>query len=166
MNDKLLDISTHETTKKINEWFMLWDVNLPISDVTIEFSKRLKTSLGRTHVAKHLVRLNPILLKAEAGYLSEVLCHELAHIAVYEKYGASAKPHGVQWAELMRKAGYEPHVRLVSKESIDNKAMTKYEHFCPVCQSVRYAYRAMRQWRCSSCIDAGLKGKLMIKSTG
>jgi predicted SprT family Zn-dependent metalloprotease len=164
MKNNMQLIMHQETSIKINKWFKLWDSIFIAEDITVEFSNRLKSTLGRTNVAKRHVRLNPVLTKNEHIYLDEVLCHELAHIAVYERFGLSVKPHGAQWAELMRKAGYEPRVRFVSNDKQNGKTITKYEHFCPVCQSVRYAGRAMTYWRCPSCFNAGLEGKLVIQS--
>ena len=99
--------------------------------------------------------------------LPEVLCHEAAHVAVYEIFGSSCRPHGPEWAELVRKAGFLPRLRIgvSTEESKDRKNETKnrsYEHRCPVCQFVRYARHPNRRWRCADCCAAGLDGKLLI----
>jgi predicted SprT family Zn-dependent metalloprotease len=131
-------------------------------NVVIEFSKRLRSVLGRTRVDARRVRLNPLLVSASEKILEEVLCHELAHIAVYERFGASVKPHGLEWVTLVQQAGYEPRLRIRVADASPSINQRRFEHLCPVCQTVRYAKRPMMRWRCGSCVDAGLEGKLLI----
>ena len=151
---------------KSYEYFSLWGCSDLASSVAIQFSGRLKSSLGRTRVDVHKVSLNPLLTSANEQLLDEVLCHELAHIAIYERFGASAKPHGPEWIALVRQAGFEPRLRHSVTNAELPTATRKFEHLCPVCQTVRYAKRSMTQWRCESCVDAGLEGKLLIRSVG
>ena len=151
---------------KSNEYFSLWGCSDLASSVVIQFSSRLKSSLGRTRVDVHKVSLNPLLTRENEQLLDEVLCHELAHIATYERFGASVKPHGPEWTALVRKAGFEPRLRHGVANAKLPTATRKFEHLCPVCQTVRYAKRSMTQWRCESCVDAGLEGKLLIRSVG
>jgi predicted SprT family Zn-dependent metalloprotease len=40
------------------------------------------------------------------GILEEVLCHELAHVAVYRLHGRSVRPHGPEWKRLVRQVGF------------------------------------------------------------
>jgi len=151
---------------KSDEYFSLWGCSDLASSVAIQFSGRLKSSLGRTRVDLHKVSLNPLLSSANEQLLDEVLCHELAHIAIYERFGASVKPHGPEWTALVRQAGFEPRLRHSITKAELPTATRKFEHLCPVCQTVRYAKRSMTQWRCESCVDAGLEGKLLIRSVG
>lgn len=148
---------------RVEECFLLWGMPELSGSVSVEYSRRLTRSLGRTQVANHHVRLNPILEKDEQSLLDEVLCHELAHIAVYEHFGPAAKPHGKEWADLVEKAGYEPRIRIGLEGSELSKSVRKFEHICPVCQTVRYAAREMTRWRCAACADAGLDGVLLIR---
>jgi SprT protein len=149
---------------RVEECFKLWGMPELSDSVSIEFSQRLTRSLGRTQVANHHIRLNMLLEKKWWDLLDEVLCHELAHIAVYEHFGPAAKPHGKEWAELVEKAGYEPRIRIGLEGTEVTKQARKFEHICPVCQTVRYAAREMTRWRCSACTDAGLDGVLLIRS--
>jgi len=151
---------------KSNEYLSLWGYSDLASSVVIQFSGRLKYSLGRTRVDLRKISLNPLLISENKQLLGEVLCHELAHIAVYERFGASVKPHGPEWSSLVRQAGFEPRIRHSITNAELPTATRKFEHLCPVCQTVRYAKRSMTQWRCESCVDAGLEGKLLIRSVG
>ena len=134
--------------------------------MTIQFSDRLKSSLGRTRVDTCTVRLNSLLVTANKQLLDEVLCHELAHIAVYEHFGASVKPHGEEWGKLVKQAGFKPRLRIHVDGEKSIVSAERFEHLCPVCQTIRYAKRPMKVWRCGNCVDAGLEGMLLIRSIG
>ena len=151
---------------KSAEYFLLWGRPELTSSVIIQFSDRLRSSLGRTRVDVRRVRLNPLLASANEQLLDEVLCHELAHIAVYENYGTHVKPHGPEWTALVRQAGFEPRLRISVADEKPPTITRRFEHLCPVCQTVRYAKRSMTRWRCESCVYAGLEGKLLIRSAG
>jgi len=146
--------------------FSLWGIPEVACCVDIQFSRRLRSTLGRTRVDIRRVRLNPVLVEKSEGLLEEVLCHELAHIAVYERFGAKARPHGPEWAGLVRQAGYEPRLSAAIDGETKHINEQRFEHLCPVCQVVRYAKRSMTTWRCESCVDAGLEGRLLIRSLG
>jgi predicted SprT family Zn-dependent metalloprotease len=51
--------------------------------------------------------------------LREVLCHELAHFAVWYVHGRSARRHGLEWRELMELAGYTPRLAIISRCQIE-----------------------------------------------
>jgi SprT protein len=157
----------------IARWAVLWRVPGLEQRLTVSFSPRLRRSLGRCVPAKRIVRLNVRLLHATAALLEEVLCHEVAHVAVHELHVTRCRPHGPEWAALMRAAGFEPRVR--ARLSHDAQSVVRparadrplYEHRCPVCQAVRMARRPVPQWRCAACLAARLDGRLLIaKHTG
>ena len=148
---------------KSAEYFLLWGRPELASSVIIQFSGRLRTSLGRTRVDVRRVRLNPLLASANEQLLNEVLCHELAHIAIYERF---VKPHGPEWTALVQRAGFEARLRHSVTGEKPSITAQRFEHLCPVCQTIRYAKRSMVRWRCGSCVDAGLEGKLLIRSIG
>ena len=146
----------------------LWALPDLAEKVHIDFSNCLKSSWGRSSVENRSIRLHPDLALADEELVDEVLCHELAHIAVYEKYGPGKRPHGGEWASFVREAGFDPKLGLRAtggpKESMEGKRK-RFEHFCPVCQSVKYARQPISQWRCSRCMDAGLEGKLVVRES-
>ena len=151
----------------IEEWGRLWILpELPRS-IRIEYSTRMTRSLGRCHVTTGLIRLNKRLLDGPAELLREVLCHEVAHVAVQLLHGSSPRPHGREWAQLMTLAGYQPRARMPMEclpQSIQAGATPKrlYEHKCPICGVKRVARRPVRRWRCKACREAGLSGLLRI----
>ena len=97
-------------------WATLWSCPGLDQRITISFSTRLRSSLGRCTPARNDLRIAAFLLDAPESLLKEVLCHEAAHIAVYELYGRSAKAHGTEWRELMQLAGFKPRVRIPDNE--------------------------------------------------
>ncbi len=125
-------------------------------------------SLGRCYPTRGLIRISEHLLEAPRSILEEALCHELAHVAVHEMNGKRCRPHGPEWKDLMRIAGYEPRARLpagtLPRPSRKRRQRQRYLyiHRCPVCQAEQIARRAVRRWRCAACVEAGLEGELEI----
>jgi len=163
--------------EKTRQWEEVWGVPGLMDALTIEFSSRFRTSLGLCRPAQGRIRLAVGLLDAEGpavgggSLLEEVLCHELAHVAVHRLHGREAKPHGPEWKRLVREAGFEPRLRIQNKEvhgtsqgpeGARTLPRPRWEHRCPVCQARRVAGRPVRQWRCVACRGAGLSGKLVI----
>ena len=173
--------------EKARRWEEAWGLPGLLDSVTVEFSTRMRVSLGLCRPVQGRIRLAASLLNGgadpgtgglpasearsslrngNAHLLEEVLCHELAHVAVHRLYGRRAKPHGPEWKSLLVKAGYEPRVRVVENDprlpAAFNKPRPRWEHRCPVCHARRVAGRLVRQWRCVACLKAGLSGKLVI----
>lgn len=153
----------------IAEWASAWSVTDLASMVRVGFSDRLTRALGRCTPETGSIRLNRKLSKTNHEILREVLCHEVAHIAVWRLYGRSARPHGAEWRELVALAGYEPRVkwvRMPGSLSVRRPTgeFTSYEHVCPVCGSSWTAKRRVSTWRCGACLDAGLEGRLEVHS--
>ena len=155
--------------ESLAQWVRLWGVPSLASQVTVELSSRMTRTLGRCYPTRRLIRLSERLIQAPRPILLEVLCHELAHIAVHELNGGKSSPHGPAWTELMRAAGFEPRTRLrypYTEASFSRKGKQQrylYVHHCPVCQMERIARRAVKRWRCRVCLEAGLDGKLEIR---
>ncbi len=175
--------------EKALRWEGVWGVPGLMESVTIEFSLRFRTTLGLCRPAQGRIRLAAGLLVSEeavdggTSLMEEVLCHELAHVAVHRLHGRQAKPHGPEWKRLVREAGFEPRLRMLVDE-VDgaaqgrgpaqsaergskpgrqaNKPRPRWEHRCPVCHSRRMAGRPVPEWRCAECLGAGLSGKLVI----
>lgn len=148
---------------KSARYLLLWGMPDLASSVSIQFSYRLRSSLGRTLVDARRIRLHVLLANTDEQLLDEVLCHELAHIVVYERFGREVKPHGPEWATLVRQAGFEPRLRIGVGSEGPPMTEGRFEHRCPVCQAVRLARRSIPNLRCKSCLEAGLEGKLLIR---
>jgi predicted SprT family Zn-dependent metalloprotease len=71
-----------------------WSLPKLAEDVQIDYSKRMTTALGLCLPERRTIRLNYKLRDKDTGLIEEVLCHELAHLAIYQKFGRKVKPHG------------------------------------------------------------------------
>ncbi len=153
------------------DWGRLWKVAGLESSVSVEFSRRMSSSLGRCYPKDGTIRIAAWLCEDrgdDGALLTEVLCHEAAHVAVYRLYGKSVRPHGPQWKRLMRAAGFEPRVRFPAEilpQSVlqRRRRRQRWRHSCPVCEHSWTAGRVMRRWRCRSCVEAGREGGLRIE---
>ncbi len=135
----------------------------------VEWSRRLRRSLGRVHLERRVVRVSVELAGGPSTLLLEVVCHEVAHLAARDLHGRRCQPHGPEWAALVRAAGFEPRRRipwstpfLPAQRAAGRRR--RYVHRCPVCHFERPAWRPVRQWRCAGCVAAGLSGRLEITS--
>jgi len=143
-----------------------WDTPAKFPAISIEWSKRLRRALGRAYPERQLIRLSELLKTPEYEHLfHEVLCHEAAHIAVFETYGKGATSHGPEWQELVRLAGFEPRLsHSVDSARSQEENHVLYEHICPICHTRRLARRPQLKWRCVACQNAGLDGEMAIRS--
>jgi len=153
--------------KRLDRWLARWGTPSLARTLRIEYSPRLRRAFGRCYQQERLIRLTPSLQDTQSFLLAEIVCHEAAHAAVYEVHGAEARPHGAEWEEFMRMAGFEPRVRIpVVVRSTPSRAASKrplYLHRCPVCDRSRRAARPMHQWRCRTCSESGREGRLVIR---
>lgn len=153
--------------RRLERWLDRWGTPSLASTLRIEFSPRLRRSFGRCYQEQRVIRLAASLGGSQSWLLDEILCHEAAHAAVYELHGADVPPHGEEWEELMRVAGFEPRMRIPvvvqgpSREA--SKGRVYYVHRCPSCERSCRATRPMQQWRCRSCLDTRSGGRLLIQ---
>ena len=101
---------------RARQWGELWGVPHLADSVTVEFSPRFRSSLGLCRPVEGRVRLAAHLTNGRPELLEEVLCHELAHVAVYRLHGRSVRLHGPEWKGMVRSAGFEPRVRFHREE--------------------------------------------------
>ena len=165
--------STFESTdnlssarRLIRRWSTKWKAPLLVDHVTCEWSSRLTRSLGRAYPVRMLVRLHRLLQRPpHSSLFEEVLCHEVAHVAVYVLHGSQAASHGCEWKRLLTIAGYEPRRELfISTNAATDRPALRYQHTCLVCQATRMARSPNPKWRCIACQNAGLDGSLVIQS--
>jgi hypothetical protein len=145
----------------------------------VAINPRFRRRLARFDTARNLIELRTDVAKWPPNRRSNVLTHELAHVAVFRRHGTAVAPHGPEWRHLMELAGVEaslsglvgcgpwssPERRLgpAARKTTSRRALRqRFEHRCPVCQMVRLANRPVARWRCSDCVAAGLEGRLAI----
>lgn len=152
----------------LSEWGSAWGVPGLAASIEVSIGRRLRSSLGRCHPRSGKIRIHPALLAESEALLREVLCHEAAHVAAFRLHGHGPRPHGAEWAALMRLAGYDARAR-VDLQSLSpglREALSPrflYQHSCVACGVSRTARRAVRGWRCRRCRDAGREGRLEIR---
>jgi len=150
------------------EWAGIWNSPELLDRVQVVPGKRLRTSLGRCQPATGRIQLHPALFALEGHALfREIVCHEVAHVAVHLLHGEKVRPHGAQWKELVAAAGYPPvarmdPLRLPRQVQSALQPTVLYLHRCPVCRVTRSARRRVRNWRCRACRKRGLSGLLRI----
>lgn len=150
----------------LDTWASNWFYPSLRDRLDIQFSGRLTTSLGLCKPARAQIRLNTALLEPGRDLLlRETLAHEAAHFVVYEHFGRNVKPHGLEWQTMMRAAGFKPRARIPS-DAIDWQPKRRqrylYEHACTSCGQLIVARRTNRNWRCRTCLDEGLSGRLHL----
>ena len=158
-----LDELTDRLRERVERWALQWGVAGLEQRLRMEWSSRLRIALGRARPAAKLIRINAALVDQPFSLLEEVVCHEAAHVAVHELFRGRCRPHGAEWRQLMREAGYAPRVRM-ALDRLPSRMQPNfvYEHHCPVCQAHRTARRPVRRWRCAACVGVGLAGELVI----
>jgi predicted SprT family Zn-dependent metalloprotease len=160
--------------KALHSWGKRWRCEALVGSVSVTFSPRLRTTLGRATPETSRVALHTALQYAAPSVLLEVLCHEVAHVVAYrralEMGVARPRPHGAEWATLVRAAGYEARVR-APRSSIPELTRDRIGtgerrrnvlHVCPVCHARRLARRAVPGWRCAACVGVGLDGRMDV----
>ena len=162
LNDQLHDA--------IVSWESTWHTPGLTNLTRVTFSPRLERSLGRCVPTTGRVSLTTRLRRGSRERLLETLCHEVAHVAAYMLYGSAARPHGPEWAALVRAAGFDPATHAQPRRGTSNtpnrprrSKPTRFTvvHTCPVCHSRRFGRRVISAWRCRTCVDAGLSGELI-----
>ena len=149
-------------------WAYLWSLpDLP-DEITIELSPRLRSSIGLCYPERSLIRLHPVVRELDEPVFLEILCHELAHIAVHRHHGRGCKPHGREWVGFVESAGFDARTRLppdrvfATPEQRATRKTILWHHRCPHCGASRTARRPVYTWRCSTCRKRGRKGALEI----
>jgi predicted SprT family Zn-dependent metalloprotease len=153
----------------LHEAFRAWDQPEAAAGVQVEFSPRMRSSLGRCYPDRRLIRLHQRLRSSDASpLLREVVCHEAAHIVAFERHGGEIRPHGPEWVRLVQAAEVPARTKIPCEVELSSdpprSSGTVYEHRCPVCHATRHAKRPVPQWRCAACVEAGLPGALRITS--
>jgi SprT protein len=154
---------------QLADWCAQWGLPGFERALTVTFSRRFRSALGRCAPASREIRLAAFLLDGPAVLLAEVLCHEAAHAAAYEIHGARVKPHGPEWKRLMEQVGFAPRVKFPAAllpgglgTEPRRRSGAYWVHQCPVCHARRVAKAHVGRWRCASCVQDGLDGHLVV----
>ena len=157
----------------------LWEFPQLAETTRVEVSTRMTRSLARVRPDTRLIRIAQPVVEGPPASLEEVICHEAAHIVAHSQATQRIRPHGREWAALMEQAGYPARARVDARllgitmpaapgrggnggRGSGRRKKYVYDHRCPVCQNHRTSGRVVRSWRCGPCVDAGMKGELVV----
>ncbi|MFW6065583.1 MAG: SprT-like domain-containing protein [Planctomycetota bacterium] len=132
----------------------LWDLPEMPRSVRVGYNPRLRTTLGRASLDDCRVELNIHLLREHPDQLIPTLVHELAHVAVRMRYGASAAPHGREFRTLMAAAGLPAettHDLPAAKALRRRRRRYVYLHVCGECGYSFMARSVRRDCYCTRC---------------
>jgi predicted SprT family Zn-dependent metalloprotease len=147
----------------MQSWSRLWGLPDLSQEVSVRFNRRLRTTIARLS-SLDVIEVGPRFIALQSKR-REILCHELAHAAASRRPLGSQRPHGSEWAALVKTAGFDPVSRLRVSGTLSPSTRSRavrYEHRCLVCQFVRVARRSVHSWRCAECVRCGLPGELTI----
>jgi predicted SprT family Zn-dependent metalloprotease len=88
-----------------------WDQRR-IARLQIVINPRLKSTLARWVPPEDVLEVSLAAQTRGKRLFREILCHEAAHVVVWHESGPSARPHGPEWAALMRAAGFNARATL------------------------------------------------------
>lgn len=137
--------------------------------LVVERSERMTRLIAKTYPARRVIRVSTLALRMQPADVRLVMWHESAHIVVFKRYGARARPHGEEWRSLLTSADLKAHVRIADQQQRSIAIMEPKEasrsivYRCPVCQAVAYARRKMPRWVCAVCRNNGLSGELVVE---
>lgn len=101
--------------------------------IPVVFDLRGTTAgMYKTYGKRRWIRFNPwIFAKYFEVSLNDTVPHEVAHYIVDEFYGKGAKPHGVQWKNLMARFEADPSVTFnVDLSGIPQRAQNTHQYKC------------------------------------
>lgn len=155
-HDRVVEIGRAQLASLAAAW------NHPrISRLGIAVNRNLRSTLARWIPPSNVLEISAAAKSRGTRALREIISHEAAHVVVWNRAGRPARPHGAEWAALMRAAGFEPRATLVrcGHRGGSNDTL-RIRHFCTVCHFSKLAKRRMPRWRCPDCFAIGLEGKL------
>jgi predicted SprT family Zn-dependent metalloprotease len=135
-----------------------------VSELDITFNSSLTSTLARWIPPSNVIEICAGAKSRGVRALREIISHEAAHVVVWDRSGRGARPHGPEWAALMRAAGFEARATLIRcgyRRSVASNVRVR--HFCAICQFSKLARRRMPRWRCPECRAIGLEGKLEVE---
>lgn len=120
--------------------------------------KQRGRAAGTAHLQKNEMRFNAYMLRqSPEKFLNSVVPHEVAHIIVYQIYGAKVRPHGKEWQAVMKKVfGLSP------KRTHDFEVPTPKNRYLYGCQCQQHEFTSRRhnkvirgtEYRCKLCLQS------------
>lgn len=115
---------------------------------------------GQALPERNILRFNPIfLVNANTDYLEQIVAHEVAHLVAFHLFGKNIRPHGKEWAGIMKKVFGLPPIRCHNYDlSVTGRYPYVYKCNCLDKQNFFSVVRHRRACRgtiymCRSCGD-------------
>jgi predicted SprT family Zn-dependent metalloprotease len=131
-----------------------------VAKLDIRFNPSLRSTLARWVPPSNALEIGTAAKSRGPRVFREIISHEAAHVVVWERSGRAARPHGPEWASLMRAAGFEARATLIRCGYRRTVVNVRVRHFCSICHFSKLAKRRMPRWRCPECRAVGLEGRL------
>ncbi len=148
-----------ELSGLLDQWGKVWRIPDLRRHIEVEWSQRLRASVGRCRPDRGKIVLNASYLREHAEEVVPTLCHEAAHVAAYLLHGPAIRPHGKEWAQLMRAAGFEPdrscRIDLDAVTAQRKRKVRIYIHRCSECHYVHRDRSPVARWACPVCATDG-----------
>lgn len=116
------------------------------------------SSAGVAELQINRLRFNPILYSDnKTEFLHQVIPHEVAHLIAWQVYGATIKPHGQEWQQIMQEVFNCPP--LIKHKFCIKRAAKQYYIYSCACTTIKhnFTYRrhqlalAGRKYKCKQC---------------
>src|SRR5262249_15678923 len=127
--DRVVQIGRAHLARLAGAWHEPRDSRLGIAVNT-----NLRSALARWIPPSDVLEISAAAEWRGARALGEIITHEAAHVVGWERLGRAARPHGSEWAALMRAAGFEPRATLIRCGHRSTRSENlRVRHFCTVC---------------------------------
>jgi predicted SprT family Zn-dependent metalloprotease len=155
-HDRFIEMSRAHLASLAGAW-----KHARVSRLEIAVNPNLKSTVARWIPPSNVLEISAAAKSRGARALRDIISHEAAHVVVWDRSGRGVRPHGPEWAAVMRAAGFEPRATLVRCGYRRGTSDTvRIRHFCTVCHFSKLARRRIPRWRCPECRAIGLEGKL------
>lgn len=163
----LLQSFDADVTDEVRRWFDIWQCEGLFDRVAVRFSARMFRSVGRCYPADRELVLASAVQALERADVLDILCHELAHLVAFERFGRLIRPHGHEWRALVQATGHTASVRcdnpmVIAALDHVRRRRRHFLHVCPHCRAERVAAKRVTRWRCGACYELGGDGRLQI----
>ena len=147
--------------QQIGKWgiecFTLAGVPELANQVGVEWSNRMKTTMGKAFWEKKIIVFStPIFSIADSEFQRETVFHECAHIIAGVKF-RSKQGHNFNWRQIMRQVGY-PNAQRCHKVNVNEIRSPRMNYPCDCGAAISLTKRILvhilkkeREYRCRQC---------------
>jgi SprT protein len=133
-------------------------------NIRVRWNSRLRSTAGRAYRARHLVELNPALLRVPEDEIDRTLRHELAHLVAYRQARKrSIAPHGPEWRAACNALGIPGEDRCHALDFPRSRQRRHFAYVCSHCGREIHRVRRIRvQVACFHCCKRYNQGRFSV----